>query len=371
MIWTPWALPGLVSSAFAISAAIILFRAAPDRSLNRRLAVVLLLEGLWSSAGIFFLVESTAVFMVIAAIGVGAMAALPFQYLSFLGVALDTLLVRPFRSRAAFLVLAGLSVLAATALLLFPRVFIGELYSPSWATWNFRFTAWGSRLSLLHGGASLFALIASSVAFLRARRGTATRERARWFVIAFGVRDVVHASLYMFYPQLRPIPFWGDFLYNQLGGFGTIIFVALLTYGVLRRQLFDIDLKLKFALRQSTVGAIIAGAFFFGSELLEMFIPVQGALLGLISAGAIVLLLRPVQRFAEAFASRLMPGVTDTAEYVDRQKHQVYRAALEGAVEDGTITDRERTILDRVVDQLGIGPEVATTLEREVVQSIG
>jgi len=298
------------------------------------------------------------------------MAALPFQYVSFLGVALDTLLVRPFRSRAAFLLLAGLSVFAAAMLLLFPRVFIGDLYSPSWATWNFRFTVWGSRLSLLHGGASLFALIASLVAFLRARRGSATRERARWFVIAFGVRDVVYASLYMFYPQLRPTPFWGDFLYNQLGEYGTIIFVALLTYGVLRRQLFDIDLKLKFALRQSTVAAMIAGAFFLGSEILETFVPVQGTVLGLLSAGAIVLLLRPVQRFAEAFASRLMPGVADTPEYIDRQKHQVYRAALEGAVEDGIITDRERTILDRLVDQLGIGASAATRLEREAVASV-
>jgi len=362
-------LPGLISSAFAISAAIVILRAAPDRPLNRRLSLVLLLEGVWSLAGIFFLVESAAAFMVIAAIGVGAMAALPFQYLSFLGVGLETLLVRPFRSRAAFFVLTGLSLLAAAALLLFPRVFIGDLYSPSWATWNFRFTAWGSRLSLLHGGVSLFALVASLVAFLGARRGTATRERALWFVVAFGVRDVIYASLYIFYPQLRPIPFWGDFLYNQLGGYGTIVFVALLTYGVLRRQLFDIDLKLKFALRQSTVAAIIAGAFFLGSEILETFVPVQGMVLGLMSAGAIVLLLRPVQRFAEAFASRLMPGVTNTPEYIDQQKHQVYRAALEGAVEDGVITDRERSILDRLVDQLGIVPRVAKRLEREIVAS--
>jgi len=68
MTWTPWALPGLISSVFAICAAIVLFRAAPDRALNRRLSLVLLLEGVWSLSGIFFLVESTTAFTIIASI---------------------------------------------------------------------------------------------------------------------------------------------------------------------------------------------------------------------------------------------------------------------------------------------------------------
>ncbi|MFV1988459.1 MAG: hypothetical protein ACC682_14350 [Gemmatimonadota bacterium] len=367
MTWTPWVLPGLVSSACAVGAAIVVLRAAPDRMLNRRLFAVLFVEGTWAASGVFFTIESPAAFMTVASVGVAAMAALPFQYLSFLGVALETELIKPFRSRAAFWILAALSVIAAGALLLFPRVFLGELYSPPWATWNFRFTEWGTRLSLLNGASSLFGLAASLAAYYRARRGTAARERARWFAMAFGIRDLVYAILYLLYAQLRPIPFWGDFLYNQFGGIATVIFVALLTYGVLRHQLFDLDLKLKFVLRQSTVGAIIAGAFFLGSELLERFIPVEGTVLGLASAGVIVLLLRPVQRFSEAFASRLMPGVTDTPEYVDRQKHAVYRAALEGAGVDGTITERERSMLDRLVEQLGLTSDVAAVLEREVV----
>ncbi len=369
MTWTPWVLPGLVSSACAVGAAIVVLRAAPDRTLNRRLSALLFVEGAWAAAGIFFAIESPTTFMAVAAVGVAAMAALPFQYLAFLGVALDTALVRPFRSRAAFWVLSALSVVAAAALLLFPRVFLGELYSPPWATWNFHFTEWGTRLSLLNGACSLFGLVASLAAYRRAGRGTAARERARWFAMAFGIRDVMYASLYLSYAQLRPIPFWGDFLYNELAGIATVFFIALLTYGVLRHQLFDLDLKLKFALRQSTVGAIIAGAFFVGSELLERFIPVEGTVLGLASAGTIVLLLRPVQRFSEAFASRLMPGVTDTPEYVDRQKRAVYRAALEGAGEDGTISDRERSMLDRLIMQLGLASDVAASLEREIVAS--
>jgi len=365
MTWTPWVLPGLVAGLFAWGAAAVLLRAASGRSLNRRLAAVLLLEGLWMLSSIFFLVESPAVFMWIAAVGVAAMAALPFQYLSFLGVALHTSLVAPFRRRAAFWGFAAMSATAAGALLLFPRAFLGDLYSPGWATWNFRFTDWGTRLSLVHGGASLFGLLASLAAFRGARRGTVARHQARWFATAFGLRDLVTASLFLSYPMLRPVPFWGDFAYNEANAVANAAYVALLAYGVLHVKLFDLDLKLKFALRQSTIGLIIAAAFFTGSELLEGLVPVQGTLLGLLSAAVIVVLLHPVQRFAEAFASRVMRGVEDTPEYVERQKQQVYRAALEGAFADGRLSERERSILDRLCEELGIAPELAAQLERE------
>lgn len=363
MTWTPWALPGILAGLFAGSAAVVLLRTAPDRSLNRRLAVVLSLEALWMSGSVFFFVESATVFMWIAAVAVAAMTALPFQYLSFLAASVDTPLVAPCRSRTAFWVLAALSATAAAALLSFPRVFLGELYSPPWATWNFEFTAWGTRLNLVHAGASVFGLIVSLTAFLRARPGSVARDRARWFAMAFGIRDVVAASLYLLYPVLRPVPFWGDFAYNQANAFANVFYVGLMAYGVLRVQLFDLDLKLKVAIRQSTVGAIIAAAFFTGSELLEGLIPVQGTVLGLLSAGVIVILIRPVQGFAEGLASQVMKGVEDTPEYLDRQKHRVYRAALEGALEDGRISERERSILARVREQLDISPETASRLE--------
>ncbi len=170
--------------------------------------------------------------------------------------------------------------------------------------------------------------------------------------------------------MLRPIPLWGDLIYNLAPGIWNVLYVALTAYGVLRVQLFDLDLKLKFALRQSTVGAAIAGAFFLGSELLEGLVPVEGTILGLLSAGVIVALLKPVQAVAERFAGRIMTGVSDHPSYLEGQKHQVYRAALEGALEDGSISDRERSILDRLRDQLGIDSEIARTLERDTVRLV-
>lgn len=40
--------------------------------------------------------------------------------------------------------------------------------------------------------------------------------------------------------------------------------------------------------------------------------------------------------------------------------------ALEGAIEDGAVTDRERAVLDRLRDELEVPREVAERLEREM-----
>jgi len=44
----------------------------------------------------------------------------------------------------------------------------------------------------------------------------------------------------------------------------------------------------------------------------------------------------------------------------------VYRAALEGALEDRDVSERERSILSSLATQLEFSPEVATRLEAEM-----
>ena len=285
MSWTWWVVPGLTAALVAWAAAAILLRTRPDRSLNRRLAAVLFLEGLWMSSGVFWLVEDRELFLFIAGVGVAGMAAIPFQYLAFLGVALRTPLVAIGRSRTAFILLGLASGGAALAVLVYPEAFIGELYRPDWATWNFQFRPAGAVAAQILGLASLFGLVASLHSYRRARPGTAARSQAKWFAIAFGVRDLFNAAWWLLYPVVRPIPFWGDFISNQGGAYFTIVYILLLAYGVLRFQLFDLDLKLKLAIRRGTVGAVFAAAFFIGSELLERVVPVEGTLLGLTVAG--------------------------------------------------------------------------------------
>jgi hypothetical protein len=367
LTWTSWAIPGLLGGLTALTEAVVLIRTALERSLNRRLAALLLMFGSTATLGaVSFMIDRPGIYHAVVAVALAFLAAQPFQYLSFLAVAVETPLVQPFRSRIAFGLLALGSGVGATWLLVAPNMFMGPLYSPTWATWNYHFTSAGSRLAQLLGLVSLFGLVAALDAYRKSRPGTVARSRAKWFAIAFGVRDVYTGLMFVLYPVLRPLSFWGDFIYNSVWQLDGLLFVLLMAYGVLRWQLFDLDLKLKLVLERGTIGAVFGIVFFTGSYVLEEVVPVDGVLLGFLVAAAIALTLRPVQRFAEGLADRLMGGVQDTPEYRQSRKLQVYRAALEGAVADGMITDRERDILARLQRELGISEREATLAEQQV-----
>lgn len=364
--WTSWALPGLLTLVAAWSGAAVLLRTRPDRSLNRRLAFLLFLEGLWLGGAFLFLVEDPSAFWAISTVAVAAMATLPFQYLSFLAAAVPTPLVRPFRSRTAFWLLALGGTGAAGWVLASPSTFIEELYSPSWATWNFLFTDEGSRAAQLHGLASLFGLVAALDAWRRAPAGSAARSRAFWFAVAFGIRDLYAGTSQLLYPIIRTLPFWGDFIYNPGQASIYLVYVLLLAYGVLRSQLFDLDLKVKFALRQGTVGALLTGVFFTIEYVFQRLVAVDDVVLGLVISGGVVLALKPAQYLAQALANGVMSEVDGTPEYIRAQKRSVYRAALEGAMEDGILTPKERSILNRLSEELELPSSMARQLEADV-----
>lgn len=365
--WTYWGVPGTLSLLVAWGLAAVVLRTAPDRALNRQLALLLVLEGLVRGTGtglLFFMESSAAVFALglICAVATGAIA---FQYLAFLGASLASPLVAPFRTRRGRIALGVLATAAAIAPLLFPANFVA-VYDPGWAAWNFQFTGVGEWLNRYYGLAPLFGLVAALSAYSRTRPGTAARSRAKWVAIAFGVRDCYFTVIQLAYPILRPIPFWGDVLFNPFQGLVSILFVALLAYGVLRLQVFDIHLKLRFALTQGVVAAGIASGFFIGSEVLDSVLDVDGLLPGLLVAALIVATLRPLQRWAERVATQLMGIDPGTPAYIEGRKLQVYRAALEGVLEDGTTTERERAVLRRLREELGISPEDAAALEHEL-----
>lgn len=371
MTWSLWGVPGILSTLVAWGAAFLVFRTDPSRTVNRRLAALLLLEGLWltGSVGVLFFLESAPTVHAVAVVGTAALAALPFVYLAFLGTALDTPLVRPLRSEGAFGLLVLLAVAAGAAVLLRPDAFVSAPYEAGWAPWNYRLEGLGQSLVQLQGAVHLYGLLAAVSAYLQPHCCRSLRRRAFWVAVAFGTRDVYLGLTQLLYPVLRPVTFWGDLVYNPALGLVFLVYVALLSYGVLQAQIFDIDLRIRAALRRSTVAASIAGAFFVGSELLEAVIPVDGTMLGILTAGLIVLLLRPLQRMAERLARRAMPGVEPTPDYLEARKHEVYRAAVEGALQDGTITDREEAVLARLRSELEIGEDEAgrileTTEER-------
>lgn len=368
MNWTWWGVPGTLALLVGVVAAVIALRTAPQRVLNQRLATVLLLDGVFvgCGGGLLFFFESRQAVVVVSIIATTALVALPFQYLAFLGAALDSRLVASFRSRRALLALDTASAAAVAAVLMVPHRFVTAPYSPGWAPWNYQNAELAKVASQLYGVVALFALAAAISVFMRTRPGSAARSHARWFIIAFGVRDVYGMVFYFFYPQIRPIAFWGDLIYNPLQSSLYLVFLLLLTYGVLHTQLLNIELKVKLALERSTVFAVIAAAFLIGSEALESLVPVHSTIIGLGLAFGVAVALRPLERVAKRLVDRIMPGVERTPVYFETRRLEVYRAALESAALDGIITEREHAILASLRTKLGITNEEAALAERGV-----
>ncbi|HVM44597.1 MAG TPA: hypothetical protein VM582_01580, partial [Candidatus Thermoplasmatota archaeon] len=151
-----------------------------------------------------------------------------------------------------------------------------------------------------------------------------------------------------------------------------IVYIPLVGYGILRTQLFDIDIRLKRTVSRGTVAAIIVAIAFVVSELAAQLLSDRaGPFLGIAAAGVLVFAMAPLQRVADRLTNVAMPGVdARSPAYVTYRKMEVYRAALEGALEDGDVTQKERAMLARLRGNLDIGDDDARALEADVRQAL-
>jgi hypothetical protein len=149
---------------------------------------------------------------------------------------------------------------------------------------------------------------------------------------------------------------------------GTLVAVPLIAYGILRTQLFDIDLKIRWTIKQSTFAAIVVAITFVVSEGIEMLVAAElGDFWGLVAAAVALLFLKPLQAFAERVVSLLMPSTQNTPEYKASRKAQVYEEAVAEAHAEGGISNKERSLLVRLRDTLGITENDADAIERTII----
>ena len=352
----------LVALAMCWSLAVIVFRVSPAGSVARQLSLLLVVEGatLISTGYIdLFLTEAARsadwypafyrIEEVIHTVGDCLMLAL---YPPFLAAALRTKLTAPFGSRRARIVLLMLAAILSVVVLVGPLKIGGTILYVS--------------LVLLF----LFALIASLDAW-RTSDGMA-KSRAGTFAIAFGVRDVCWGIAYGWatlllwqgsYAIVDPNATTAPYLIYALG---TLLAVPLIAYGILRGQLFDIDLKIQWTIRQSTVAGVFVAVFYLVTEGADRLFEAEfGSWIGLLASALMLFFLSPLQRLAERFAGAVMPNTSDTPEYAVYRKMQVYEAALADALPGG-ISDKERALLNHLRDSLGIPAADADALERDM-----
>lgn len=145
---------------------------------------------------------------------------------------------------------------------------------------------------------------------------------------------------------------------------GTLLAVPLIAHGILRAHLFDIDLKVRWILKQSTFAASVVIITFVVSEGIEMLVAAElGDAWGLVAAAVAVVLLKPLQAIAERVVTLLMPHTRNTDEYKDSRKLEVYEAAFSDAQVDGRVSDRERALFNHLRDSVGLSEDHTSIIE--------
>lgn len=360
---------GLFAIAACWGLAVVLYRVGAAGGVSRKLALLLVMEGITLVTAGFpefvmgkdqyvVFVQNPALayfYFILHHIGDAAMLAL---YPPFLAAALQTKLTRPFASKRMRIVVPAVS----SALFVGVMVSAGVWNSPTGALLLY------VAMMLLFG----FGLVASIHAWRTAERGI-DRERAGIFTIAFGLRDLGWGLSYGIFawfiwtqPELNTMTdeaWLGKLVY----ALGTLLAVPMIAYGILRAHLFDIDLRIQWTIKQSTLATIVVTLIFLLTEGADRFLSAElGNFVGLLAAAVVVFFLTPLQRFAERVASAAMPNTENTPEYAMFRKLQVYEAALAEALPDGKISERERDLLERLRDSLGISAADADSIEREL-----
>lgn len=373
LAWNAWGVPFLVAAIIHLAAALFIYFVGPSRLLNRALGITLFFGAVIEAGyglGAMSTTEADAyAFAVISQLGKFVIAPM---YLLFLGTALHTPLVRPLRAPAVRVGLVAAAVLMPIAVALWPASFIGDRVFRPAVTYDWAAAGVASVYDGFAVLVFLFALVASFAAFRDASPGPA-RERARWSMLAFGVRDTALAGFILlasFYLQPGDIAY--DVAFNVVFAATVTISIGLLVYGVLKWHLFDLDLKIKWTLSRGTLAAVYLGVFLVVTQLAQNGFAAQfGWIWGGVAAGLLLFLLVPLQRVSERLANAAMPQVNETAEYLAHRRGEVYQGALEEILQDAEMTPKERAILDRLREKLGLSPATAAAIERDVREAAG
>lgn len=140
-------------------------------------------------------------------------------------------------------------------------------------------------------------------------------------------------------------------------------------YALVRHQVFGVDLKVRFAVRQSTLAAVFLAVFFVVSEgAAAAFEDWSGSVyLGIGAAALLLFAIAPLQRLADRVAGAAVPGVRPVDELDRAERLAIYRDQVRFAWADQALSQDERAMLARLRERLGLSAEDAMAVEERVL----
>lgn len=207
-------------------------------------------------------------------------------------------------------------------------------------------------------------ILVLSVIGVSAANSKLSREKALAFVCAFGIRDLAWAAVY-FMAALG----WAEnekvlILITQLYAGGTLLYIPIVTYGILKVQLLDIEIRLQSTVRNTVLAGAFIAVYYLISEGVNNLISNQlGDLIGFLACAVLAIFLAPLNRWADRFAERLVSADFDNPDYAANRGLQIYSAAVEEALAYGAINPGQIALLDRLKQSLRVSDVDARRVE--------
>ncbi|MBI4392315.1 MAG: hypothetical protein HY556_00760 [Euryarchaeota archaeon] len=369
LAWNPLGAIGIVVGVLACAMAALVWKARADRAQNRWLAAYLFGNGLYFVAynGLRLFATDPRDAYALMASGWSVNLLSVGGYFAFLST-LDSPLVSWMRRyRIVWAVMGGSALVAAYVVVQPGAWFPGVQPLGGFSGWGAVSSPLRNLVLLVLTGLFIFSAAPAIDAWRRAK--TPLLRRQGWiFGATFATTSLGWAAFIIWYlasgtGTFTPFVVVVNFLWQALLSLALSLGLA---YGILKTQLFDVDIKLKWTLRSGTLAGAFLGVFFVASEAAQSVLSAQlGPIVGLVATGALVFALAPLQRAADRIADKAMPRVSDDAEYRTVRKREVYAAAVESALEEGDIRPKERGMLATLADQLGLGPKEMHEIEVE------
>jgi hypothetical protein len=204
-----------------------------------------------------------------------------------------------------------------------------------------------------------------SIVGVRTAKTKLAREKAIAFVCAFGIRDLIWATVYFvaFTGLIEKAPMF----FTQLYVLATLIYIPIMAYGILKVQMLDIEIRLKKTIKNTFLaGAFVAFYYLISEGVNNLLSNSLGDLIGFVVSALLTLFLSPLHKWAEGFATRLADPDIDNADYAETRSLQVYSASIEDSLAYGEISKGQLVLLDRLRDSLGIPEATAIKLEQKL-----
>jgi hypothetical protein len=236
-------------------------------------------------------------------------------------------------------------------------------------TYGKEFTGFFSFFKPLFYGAIGIMIILTTLNFIRMYRQskeTIQKKRALYFVLSFLI------PLIGFTISVILVEIFGIFPRVQLGMVALSITGAIIAYGILKHQLFDIEFIVKKTFVYLVITLVLIGVFRLIELLLSSFI--SATFFGgdfaarLIAAGIVFCFFFPLRKEAIKIGDKLFPKLVKTVKYDLSHEIMVYKKQLEHALEDGVISEKEEKMLNALRIDLGISEEDHEKLKREIIE---